>query len=314
MTTAMAEAAVLEFRDVMRAYTPGVPVVNGVSFAVRRDEVVALVGRNGTGKTTLIHLAMGMLHAQRGSVRAFGMDPTRDPVAVRRRIGYVGDQQILPATFRVMELVALHRALYPGWDAALERTLLARFGLAGSGAKLSQLSRGQVQQLALLCAVCHHPELLILDEPASGLDPAARREFLETSIQLLNSEGTAILFSTHHMADVERLGGRVLLLAEGTIRVDRALDDLRERYTVAQVPRRGAADDVVMGALPGCLRVRAVGAEWHAVYEDVPEQVERMLREALGTDAVYCTSVPLEELFIELLGGERAPVHAGVSA
>ena len=109
----------------------------------------------------------------------------------------------------------------------LERQLLDRFGLA-SGSKIKQLSKGQARQVALLCAVCHRPELLILDEPAGGLDPAARREFLETSIQLLNREGTAILFSSHHMADVERIGGRVVLLDEGKVRLDQRSTRLRE--------------------------------------------------------------------------------------
>jgi ABC-2 type transport system ATP-binding protein len=174
-------------------------------------EVVGIIGRNGAGKTTLIRIAMGMLFPNAGSVRVFGLSPTVDPVAVKKRIGYVAEEQVLPTGSSIAALIALHRYLFPAWDDELARELLDWFRLTVR-AKIGQLSKGEARQVALLCAVCHRPELLILDEPAGGLDPAARREFLETSIQLLNREGTAILFSSHYMNDVERLAGRVVLL------------------------------------------------------------------------------------------------------
>ena len=159
--------------------------------------------------------------------------------------------------------------------------------------------------MALLCAVCHRPELLILDEPAGGLDPAARREFLESSIELLNRDGTAILFSSHYMNDVERLGGRVVLLDEGRVRLDRDLDNLHEAYCVALIPNTSIPDAAVLERVPGCVRVRPVLSEWHAVFEGTPEAVERQLNESLALDAVRCVRVPLEELFVELVGRDR---------
>ncbi len=295
--------AILEFRDLVRGFKAGVPVLNGVSFALGEGEVVGLLGRNGAGKTTLIRIAMGMLHAQSGSVRVFGASPEEDPVAIKRRIGYVAEDQVLPPGSRISELTALHRFLFPRWDGALEAQLLERFGLSPTQ-KIKQLSKGQARQVALLCAVCHRPELLILDEPAGGLDPAARREFLETSIQLLNREGSAILFSSHHMNDVERLGGRVILLDEGKVRLDEDLDGLREGLCVAMVPRR-AAEAATLERIPGCLRARAVFDDWHVVFRGTTEQVQEELHNALGVDSVRCSRVPLEELFIEMVGGER---------
>ena len=295
---------VLEFRDIVRAFKKGAPVLNGVSFSVGPGEVVGLLGRNGAGKTTLIHIAMGMLFPHAGSVRVFGMSPTEEPVAVKKRIGYVAEEQVLPASSSIAELIALHRYLFPGWDEALERELLARFRLAVH-AKIKQLSKGEARQVALLCAVCHRPELLILDEPAGGLDPAARREFLETSIQLLNREGTAILFSSHHMNDVERLGGRVVLLDDGKVRLDRDLDTLQEDYCVAFIPSGSAPDAEMLERLPGCLRARPVFGDWHAVFEGTPDSVRRQLGEALGIEGIQCVRVPLEELFVELVGSNR---------
>jgi len=186
----------------------------------------------------------------------------------------------------------------------MERELLDRFSLSPT-ARIAQLSKGQARQVALLCAVCHRPELLLLDEPAGGLDPAARREFLETSIQLLNREGTAILFSSHHMNDVERLGGRVILLDGGRVRLDAELDGLREHVCVAMVPRARAADAAALERAPGCLRVRPVFDDWHAVFQGDPELVESRLRALPGAGNIRCTRVPLEELFIEMVGGGR---------
>ncbi|MEP6781295.1 MAG: ABC transporter ATP-binding protein [Gemmatimonadaceae bacterium] len=298
-------APVLEFRDIVRAFTKGKPVLNGVSFSIRPEEVVALLGRNGAGKTTLIQIAMGMLFPHEGSVRVFGMSPTDEPVAVKKRIGYVAEDQVLPAGMRIAELIAFHRYLFPDWDTALERELLAKFGLAGNAQKIKQLSKGQARQVALICAVCHRPELLILDEPAGGLDPAARREFLETSIQLLNNQGTAILFSTHHMNDVERLGGRVVLLDDAKVRLDSDLDALREHHCVAIIPKFQVADGATIERVGGCLRVHLISDEWHAVFRGAPEVVQLQLQQALGANDVRCVSVSLEELFIELVGGKH---------
>jgi ABC-type multidrug transport system ATPase subunit len=147
--------------------------------------------------------------------------------------------------------------------------------------------------------------LLILDEPAGGLDPAARREFLETSIQLLNREGTAILFSSHHMNDVERLGGRVILLSDGRVRLDEDLDALREGICVALVPKTSTADPTQLERVPGCLRVRPVHDQWHAVYRGQPATTQARLVSALGSNGIRCENVPLEELFIEMVGGRK---------
>jgi ABC-2 type transport system ATP-binding protein len=295
---------VLEFENIARSYKRGSPVLNGVSFSVSEGEVVGLLGRNGSGKTTLIRIAMGLLFPHAGSVHAFGVSPVKDPVAVKRRIGYVAEDQVLPGGASVAELIAFHRYLFPSWDTPLERQLLDRFGLS-AGAKIKHLSKGEARQAALLLAVCHRPQLLILDEPAGGLDAAARREFLETSIMLLNREGTAILFSSHNMADVERIGERAVLLDEGKVRFDRDLIDLRERICLAMIPRSSAPDAARIERTPGCMRVHAVSDQWHAVFEGAPDEVQLQLARSLGTNGVRCMSLSLEDLFVELLGGRK---------
>ena len=180
---------VLEFDNIHRAYKKGVDVLKGVTFSLAAGEVVGLLGKNGAGKTTLIHIAMGMIEAQQGAVRVFGQAPGDDPVGMKKRVGYVSEDQILPGFMRVHQAIDLHRELFPTWDEDLAQSLCERFEIP-LGEKVKTLSKGQARRVALLCAVAHRPELLLLDEPAGGLDPAARREFLETSIQLLNELGS----------------------------------------------------------------------------------------------------------------------------
>jgi ABC-2 type transport system ATP-binding protein len=294
---------VLEFEDVRRAYKRGVDVLAGVDFSVTAGEVVGLLGRNGAGKTTLIRIAMGMIEPQAGAVRVFGLDPRQRPLDVKRRIGYVSEDQVLPAFLRVSEVIALHRELFPTWDESVAADLVRRFELP-LGQRIDKLSKGQARQVALLCAVSHRPELLILDEPAGGLDPAARREFLETSIRLLNEAGSTILFSSHYMTDVERMAGRVVLLHDGRVLIDNGLDELREAFTVALVPGTLGTDRARVRALSGCLGVRERSDALHAVFRLGAREAGELIERELGVRGSKCRSVELEEMFIELVGGQ----------
>ena len=275
-------------------------MLDGISFAMTKGEVVGLVGRNGAGKTTLLRTAMGMLAPHAGRVRVFGLSPAEDPVEVKKRIGYVAEDQVLPPSSSIAELISFHSWLFPNWDRCLERDLLERFALSVKS-RIRTLSKGQARQVALLLAICHRPELLILDEPAGGLDPAARREFLEASIQLLNREGSAILFSSHNMPDIERIGARVILLDEGKVRLDMQLDRMREDVCVVVIPKSSVSGASALERVPGCLGVRSVFDDWHAVFDGAPEIVALRLNGTVEDGQVQCVRAPLEELFVELV-------------
>jgi ABC-2 type transport system ATP-binding protein len=296
--------SVLAFENIHRAYRRNRDVLAGVSFALEPGEVVGLVGRNGAGKTTLIRIAMGMLEAQEGSVRVFEMDPRVSPVEVKKRVGYVSEDQILPEFLRVRDVLALHREVFPSWDPDLERSLLEQFRIE-PGEKIRTLSKGQARQVALLCAVAHRPELLLLDEPAGGLDPAVRREFLETAIRLLNEAGTTILFSSHYMGDIERIAGRIVLLDEGRVLLDSDLDEVREGFTLVLVPATNGTTRERLLALPRCIGVRERGGTQHAVLRLHPDNARAVVERELGIASPACRNLPLEEMFIELVGDRR---------
>jgi ABC-2 type transport system ATP-binding protein len=293
----------VEFSNVHRAYERGVDVLKGVSFSISPGEVVGLLGRNGAGKTTLMRIAMGMIQAQAGTVRVLGFDPTKQPLEVKRRVGYVSEEQILPSFLSVQEVLGLHREIFPDWDDSMAQQMARNFGLPPR-AKIGKLSKGQARQVALLCAVSHRPEVLLLDEPAGGLDPVARREFLETSINLLNETGTAILFSSHYMTDVERLAERVVLIHDGRVLVDNGLDGLREKHSVVLVPFDTGVTRERLLELDGCLGVRDRSDALHAVFRLAPSECGSLLEQKLGIAGASCRTVALEDMFIELVGGQ----------
>ncbi len=295
--------SIAEFNSVHRAYQPSVHVLNGVTFSVNPGEIVGLLGKNGAGKTTLLRIAMGLLEVQAGSVRVFGVDPRDKPLEVKRRAGYVSEEQILPPFLRVRDVLDLHRGLFPTWDNGMARELTRRFRLSLRD-RIKTLSKGQARQVALLCAVSHKPELLFLDEPAGGLDPIARREFLETSIRLVNEAGSTILFSSHYMTDVERLAERVVLLHDGRVLIDNQLDELRESFSVALIPYHTGVSRRDVVSLGPCLGVRERSDALHAVFQLDPEHSRDVLERELGAADAHCRTVNLEEMFIELVGGQ----------
>jgi len=295
---------ILQMRDIHRSFEPGIPVLDGVDLTVRSGEVVGLLGRNGAGKTTLLHIAMGMLHQQSGTVGVFGLDPLKRPVDVKRRVGFVSENQILPEYLRVREVVDLHRSLFPTWDEHMARNLGERFTIKPD-ARIKTLSKGQARQVALLCALSHRPELLLLDEPAGGLDPLARREFLETAIEALNETGTTIVFSSHYLSDVERLAGRVVMLHNAGVLIDASMDELHESFSIALVPHRSQGTSDALLALPECLGVRSRSDAVHAVFRLDPGETTSLVAERLGVADVLCRTAGLEEMFIEIAGGER---------
>ena len=294
---------IVDFNGIQRSFKKGVNVLEGVTFSVEPGEVVGLLGRNGAGKTTLLRIAMGMLEPQKGKVRIFGMDPRKEPLQVKSRVGYVSEMQILPDFLRVQDIIRLHKGAFSKWDDGLEADLVRQFAIPRR-ARIKPLSKGQARQVALLCAICHRPELLLLDEPAGGLDPAARREFLETSIRLLNETGTTILFSSHYMNDVERLARRVVLIHKGRILVDSGLDTLREDYSIALLPLNAGASAERLLALDACMAARERADVIHAVFRRTPEEAETVIRKELDISGTVCRRVDLEEMFIEMVGGQ----------
>jgi ABC-2 type transport system ATP-binding protein len=202
-----------------------------VSLSLPRGAVYGLVGANGAGKTTLIKHILGLLRAESGSVRVFGLDPVADPVTVLSRIGYLSEENDLPGWMRVDELIRYSRAFYPAWDDSYAEELRRAFSLDPT-ATIRNLSKGQKARAGLLVALAHRPELLLLDEPSSGLDPIVRRDILGAVIRTIADEGRTVLFSSHLLEEVEQVADHVTMINHGKIVLSASLDSIRESHRV----------------------------------------------------------------------------------
>ena len=203
--------------------------LSSVSLRLPRGAVYGLVGENGAGKTTLIRHILGLLRAETGSVRVFGLDPVADPVGVLSRIGYLSEENDLPGWMRVGELIRYSRAFYPEWDDEYAEELRQKFALDAEE-KIGTLSKGQKARAGLLVALAYRPELLVLDEPSSGLDPIVRKDILGAVIRTIADEGRTVLFSSHLLEEVEQVADHVTMIREGRIVLSERLDAIRQSH------------------------------------------------------------------------------------
>src|SRR5262245_51695784 len=271
-----------------------------VSFYVPRGSVFGLVGENGAGKTTLIKHLLGLLRAQTGTVRVFGRDPIADTVEVLGRIGYLSEHRDLPAWMRVDELMRYTEGFYPSWDRGYAEELRRQFVLDAT-ARVRTLSRGQQAKLGLLVALSYRPELLVLDEPSSGLDPLVRHDILEAILRSVAEEGRTVLFSSHLLDEVERVSDHLAMIHEGRIVFSGPLDQVKQSHhrliirfeTAPSAPPR----------LEGALSVSGCGREWKVVCSEANgAMAARVAR--LGGTIVDDQTPTLDEIFVARAGKE----------
>ena len=223
----------LEFHQVCRRF-PRSWALRHASFRVPAGSVTALLGPNGAGKSTALRVALNLLRPSAGRVEILGTDSRRlDPVRLAR-IGYVAEGMELPDWMSVDRFLGWCRPMYPGWDMDLERSLRKQFALPGER-RLKDLSRGQRMKAALISALAYRPELLVLDEPFSGLDPLVRDEFVHGLLELAGGEGFTVVVSSHDIEEVDRLADHVVLLNHGAVLLDEDREALLARHRRVEI-------------------------------------------------------------------------------
>jgi ABC-2 type transport system ATP-binding protein len=272
-----------------------------VSFRAAVGQVYGLVGANGAGKTTLIKHLLGLLRAQSGSVRVFGLDPVRDPVGVLGRVGYLSEERELPEWMRVDELMSYTQAYHPTWDASYARDLLETFALDPSK-KIKDLSKGMRAQAGLVAAVAHRPELLILDEPSSGLDALVRRDILDVIVRTVADDGRTVVFSSHLLEEVARMSDHVTMMHDGRITLSGSLEDVCHDYQRSRVRFPQHFDDPPV--LDSALVMEGGGRTWSVVHNGPFEQFRHSVH-ALGGEIVDSRDATLEEIFLARAGRKQ---------
>lgn len=289
---------IIDIRRVTRQFG-NKTALDDVSLAVPRGGVFGLIGGNGAGKTTLIKHILGMLKAQTGSVHVFGLDPVQNPVGTLGRIGYLSEDRDLPNWMRVGELMRYTQAFFPTWDEAYAEELRQAFDLDAK-ARIKTLSRGQRARAGLLVALAHRPELLVLDEPSSGLDPVVRRDILGAIIRTIADEGRTVFFSSHLLDEVERVADRVAIIHQGRVMLTSSMDEIKETHR--RVTLRFGQPVAQPPSLVGSLSCAGEGAEWTYVCSGESEQLRRAA-EAIGGTVVGDTALTLDEIFVSRIQG-----------
>ena len=210
--------------------------LSGCDLEVPAGRVAGLVGPNGAGKTTLLQLAVGLLEPSVGSIAVLGEEVAGTGTQLAR-VGFVAQDTPLYPSLSVADHLRLGAALNPGWDVALAQSRVARLGLDRKQ-RAGTLSGGQRAQLALTLAIAKRPELLVLDEPVAGLDPLARREFLQGLMEFTAEQTVSVVLSSHLVAELERVCDYVILVAEGRVRLSATVDELLAGHRRLSGPRR----------------------------------------------------------------------------
>lgn len=202
-------------------------VLKDLDWQIEAGSIVGLLGRNGAGKTTLIECLLGLRESTSGEARLFGEQTIELSSETKAKIGYVQQSADLFEWLTPRQMLRYFKALYPRWNDAKVEHLMQKWDLPYDKV-ISKFSGGQKQRLAIIRALAHEPDLLILDEPVASLDPAGRRDFLREIVDSVIDKNTTIVFSTHILSDLERVAMKVAFLSNGKIVHEQALDDLME--------------------------------------------------------------------------------------
>jgi ABC-2 type transport system ATP-binding protein len=276
--------------------------VDNLSLRIPRGSTFGLIGPNGAGKSTTIKMLMGTLSISAGSARVLGLDVAADSVRVKQRVGYVPETHHIYRWMRVREVLGFCKSCFPSWNDQTCREMIELFGL-DLEKKVKHLSKGTLVKLSLLVAVAHEPEVLLLDEPLSGLDPIAREEFLDGVLRTICDRGQTVLISSHMLDDVRRLADTVGILNEGRLLLQGNLDALlTSTKRISATLRDGSRP---AAAIDGVIWQRFQGREWTVTVRDFTPGKLEQVRAIEGVEYASVIDLGLEELFKDFIRGQR---------
>jgi len=287
----------IETVDLRKRYG-AIEALRGLTLRVPSGSIFGFLGRNGAGKTTTMKVLLGMAKPTGGAARVLGLDAADADasVAIRQRAAFVSEDKDLIDSMTVDEIVRFTASFFPRWRGDLEERYRRRFELRG-GQRVKTLSRGARSTLALALALCRGAELLILDEPTAGLDPAAADAVLQSLVSHVASEPLTIFFSSHQLAEVDQIADHVAIVDRGRTLVAGPLDDLRASFRRIVLVFDGAAPEVTFRA-PGVERIRRNGRVLTMIASRGAESIVDEAR-ALAPVSIDVAPVTLKDIFLE---------------
>lgn len=272
-----------------------------LSLQVPQGCVFGLVGENGAGKTTLLKHLLGLYSAPSGSVSVFGLDPAAEPVKALSRIGYLSEDREMPVWMRVGEIIRYRGAFYKSWDPTYAEELRKTFDLDPKQ-KVKSLSRGQLARVGLILALAHRPDLLLLDEPSSGLDPVVRRDILAAIIRTVADEGRTVVFSSHLLDEVQRVSDHVAMINAGKLVLTAPVEEVLRNHVRLTV--RFESSRTSPPSIDSALSCLGDGVEWTVLCNGQRENVRKEIEQLQG-EVVEEASPTLDEIFVARIGGQK---------
>jgi ABC-2 type transport system ATP-binding protein len=281
-------------RGLVKRYR-SIDAVNGLNLSVPKGAIYALVGRNGSGKTTTIRMLLDLARPDSGTAHVLGMDSHAERTKVLERVGYVSDRPLLGG-WTGEQLVRFNRGFYPRWSDELAARYVRVFDIPMKQ-KFRNLSRGNQTKMWLLLALAQQPDVLILDEPTAGLDPVVTDQLLRVLVEDVAAEGRTVFMSSHHLSEVERIADWVGMIDKGKLLLEAPMEELRAKFRRIQVA--GVAETAPAAAM----RVRRSGGSTEYVVRDGAEEfVDSLERE--GATVLQSSPMNLSEIFLECLDAE----------
>lgn len=289
----------LEAKGLTKSFD-GKTILNSVDLTLEKGQILGLLGVNGAGKTTLIHTLLGLHKPESGAANAFDQAAWDMPVEHKLRIGFVAQSFDALPTMKVSKYLQFIGRYYDNWQDSTVTELLAKWQIDPK-ARLGKLSGGQKQRLAIICAIAHNPDVLVLDEPAASLDPAARRQLMADLVELNAESDKTILLSSHIVSDIERICSHVAILHQGQIRYAGELDELKDSVAKLRIVGQAPLPATLPASIPanGIIRAQIDGNIGEVVVQDIHQIDIEQLEQSLKAQ-VSCVKLNLEDILLEV--------------
>ena len=273
-----------------------------LDLTVPRGAIYGLIGPNGAGKTTAIDLIFGMGKNDAGQIRVLGLDHRADEVALKGRAAYVSPELNFQVWGKVGKAIRFVRGFYPGWDDAYCAALMKAFHLSDSD-RVATLSFGARTKLSLLLALARRPEVLILDEPTTGLDAVSRQQAFGELLKAVEDGERTVLISSHGLSDIERFADHVGMIKNGKLLLEGRTDEVVDRYRLVEFFTRNGTTFQTPEP-EGLIILKRNEDRWRALLDQKSAAQEWL--QAHGAQQISLTPVTLEELFVALVKEEEA--------
>jgi len=282
----------IEIRNLVKNYPAF--TLGPVDLTVPRGAIYGLIGPNGAGKTTAIDMIFGMGRNDAGTIRVLGLDHRADEVALKQRAAYVSPDLNFQVWGKVGKAIRFVRGFYPKWDDAYCAELMRAFHL-DSGEKIATLSFGAKTKLSLLLALSRRPEILILDEPTTGLDAISKQQVFAELLKAVESGERTVLISSHGLSDLERFADHIGMIKDGKLLLEGRTDEIVDRFRLAEF---FSTNGTTFPNRAGLVILKRTENRWHALL-DQNSDAQSWLQSHGATD-LSLTRVTLEDLFVAL--------------